>query len=238
MRHSFLLLLLTVLFVTCSQEEPVDPTCEVPLDCQNGGEWVGADSFEDSCECQCEPGYCGETCETEILDCQNGGTWNDSTCECECPTAWQGEDCSEFVFDESTSSYINFTAYSILNGVEELIYGDYCLQELEVGDCELGDGDWSWYSGDGQAELNVFIAFNPELLPGEYVTSTDDGIQIFLVDFRPEFNLNHYSTLEGGTIQVIDASPYTDVTFESILLEQTTQLDSVRVVGEMHYLPE
>ena len=67
------------------------------LECQNGNLLL------QDCTCQCNAGFTGSECETDINDCspnpcQNGGTCSDgiNTYTCMCAEDFEGENCTDY----------------------------------------------------------------------------------------------------------------------------------------------
>ena len=71
------------------------------LDCSSG-KCVMLDESTDTYRCECNKGYTGPHCETELEPCGDHFCYNDGSCNpllnrCECPAGWAGEFCQNQV---------------------------------------------------------------------------------------------------------------------------------------------
>ncbi|MBT9558769.1 MAG: hypothetical protein IV100_22245 [Myxococcales bacterium] len=104
------------------------PPCE--LDCGNHGTCVSSAARADRCEC--DPGFGGESCDTDLDDCadgpcQNGGECTDGVAAftCACVAGWAGATCEENVDDCAPKPCKN---------------GGTCIDGVASYTCDCADG--------------------------------------------------------------------------------------------------
>lgn len=123
------------------------PTC-ASIVCENLGTCVAGTSGP---TCDCQPGYTGDNCETDIDDCASDPCVNGGDCldrvnayQCDCPTGFSGDRCELTVSDCSDDPCLNGATCEDVDDTYECdctagFTGDNCgtnVDECEGVDCE------------------------------------------------------------------------------------------------------
>jgi hypothetical protein len=157
-----------------AEPDSTDSAC-APSPCENGAACI---EQVDGFTCLCQPGFMGNTCETNIDDCPSSGCLNGGTCtdgiqsfECDCPSGYAGALC-EIVTDSCipnpcvnggtcngeadgwsctcAAGYEGDTCASNIDDCAKTpcLNGGTCVDELDGFSCMCPPGFWGPICGD------------------------------------------------------------------------------------------